>query len=374
MKAFQIICRQLRSSKGFSVEPALRVGFFTSSYSCGRKKKMNPYEEVNQEKYSNLVQSVLSFRGHAQTPESLFEEDTLLYGPVSKCKPPKQDEEAGVPGNWFPLFNPEKCLKPNATSDATIPLKIPLQKNKITSVTRVLQQTMTSEQLFYLERWKQRMILELGEDGFAEYTSKIFLQGKRFHEDLESILSPQENLKERDENLESGYIKSVQHILKDVNGVRALESAVQHKTLKYGGLLDCVAEYQCSLCKIKTYVIGKRIGYGAGDGVDTEGRAALSRGKLCVIDWKTSEKPKPFIQNTFDNPLQVVAYMGAINQDANYSFQVQYGLIVVAYKDGSPAHSHFMDTELCSQYWTKWLLRLEEYTKKEKNQNIQKSD
>lgn len=302
---------------------------------------MNPYEEVNQEKYSNLVQSVLSFRGHAQTPESLFEEDTLLYGPVSKCKPPKQDEEAGVPGNWFPLFNPEKCLKPNATSYATIPLKIPLQKNKITSVTRVLQQTMTSEQLFYLERWKQRMILELGEDGFAEYTSKIFLQGKRFHEDLESILSPQENLKERDENLESGYIKSVQHILKDVNGVRALESAVQHKTLKYGGLLDCVAEYQ---------------------------------GKLCVIDWKTSEKPKPFIQNTFDNPLQVVAYMGAINQDANYSFQVQYGLIVVAYKDGSPAHSHFMDTELCSQYWTKWLLRLEEYTKKEKNQNIQKSD
>lgn len=136
---------------------------------------MNPYEEVNQEKYSNLVQSVLSFRGHAQTPESLFEEDTLLYGPVSKCKPPKQDEEAGVPGNWFPLFNPEKCLKPNATSDATIPLKIPLQKNKITSVTRVLQQTMTSEQLFYLERWKQRMILELGEDGFAEYTSSNFL-------------------------------------------------------------------------------------------------------------------------------------------------------------------------------------------------------
>lgn len=135
---------------------------------------MNPYEEVNQEKYSNLVQSVLSFRGHAQTPESLFEEDTLLYGPVSKCKAPKQ-EEAGVPGNWFPLFHPERCLKPNATSDATIPLKIPLQKNKIPSVTRVLQQTMTSEQLFYLERWKQRMILELGEEGFAEYTSSNIL-------------------------------------------------------------------------------------------------------------------------------------------------------------------------------------------------------
>lgn len=73
---------------------------------------------------------------------------------------------------------------------------------------------------------------------------------KRFHEALESILSPQEALK-RDENLlKSGYIESVQHILKDVSGVRALESAVQHETLNYIGLLDCVAEYQGKLCVI----------------------------------------------------------------------------------------------------------------------------
>lgn len=61
-----------------------------------------------------------------------------------------------------------------------------------------------------------------------------------------------------------------------------------------------------------------------------------------------------------------------LNSDPTVSSQVQCGLIVVAYKDGSPAHPHFMDTELCSQYWAKWLLRLEEYTKKEKKQNIQK--
>ncbi|XP_004311817.2 mitochondrial genome maintenance exonuclease 1 [Tursiops truncatus] len=341
MKVFQTICRQLKSSKGFSVEPAPRVVFSTSSYLCGRKKKVNPYEEVDQEKYSDLVRSVLSFRGHAQAPQSLFEEDALLYGPVRKCKAPKQ-EEAGVPRNWCPLFNPEKSGKPNATNDPTIPLKIPLQRNTIPSVTRILQQTMTSEQISCLERWKRRMILELGEDGFAEYTSNMFLQGKQFHEALESILSPQGNLKEPDENLlKSGYIQSIQHVLRDVSGVQALESAVRHETLKYVGLLDCVADYQ---------------------------------GKLCVIDWKTSEKRKPFIQNTFDNPLQVVAYVGAINHDINYSFQVQCGLIVVAYKDGSPAHPHFMDAELCSQYWAKWLLRLEEYTKKEKNQNIQKLD
>ncbi|KAG8522959.1 Mitochondrial genome maintenance exonuclease 1 [Galemys pyrenaicus] len=341
MKALQMICR-LRKSKGFFVEPDAHVSFSTSSWLYDRKKKVNPYEDVNQEKYSNLVKSVLSFKAPAQTPESLFEEDALLFGPVSKTKPPKQDEDASVPRNWFSLFNPERCIQPNATCDSTIPLKIPLQRNMIPSVTRILQQTMTSEQIFYLERWKQRMILELGEDGFAEYSKNIFLQGKQFHKALEIMLSPQGSLKTRDENLlELGYIKSVQHILNDVGGVQALESAVQHETLNYVGLLDCVAEYQ---------------------------------GKLCVIDWKTSEKPKPYIRNTFDNPLQVAAYIGAINHDANYSFQVQCGLIVVAYKDGSPAHPHFMDAELSSQYWAKWLLRLEEYTKKEKNKNVQNPD
>ena len=196
MKVFQTICRQLISSKGYSVKPAPSVVFSTSSYTCGGKKKVNRYEEVDQKKYSDLVRSVLSFRGHAQTPHPLFEEDALLYGPVRKCKAPKQEEETGGPQNWGPIFSLEKSRKPNATNDPTIPVKITLQRNMIPRVTRVLQQTMNSEQTSCLERWKQWMILELGEDGFAEYSKNMFLQGKWFHEALESILSPQGNFKE----------------------------------------------------------------------------------------------------------------------------------------------------------------------------------
>ncbi|XP_021492476.1 mitochondrial genome maintenance exonuclease 1 [Meriones unguiculatus] len=338
MKPLLAICRLLRSLNRFPVNSNLLLSFSTSSLSCDQKKKTS-YEAVDQAKYSRLVRSVLS-RGPVQTPESLFQEDEVLYGPVRKQKAPEPEQQARAPQNWFPIFNEERAVKPH-TGASSSPLKIPLQRNVSPSVTRILQQTMASEQLFFLKRWKQRMVLELGEEGFTEYTTNMFLQGKQFHEALESILSSQENLKGREEHPQCGYLESVQHILKDIRDVQALESAVQHEALNYVGLLDCVAEYQ---------------------------------GKLCVIDWKTSEKPKPFIRNTFDNPVQVVAYMGAVNHDPHYSFQVQCGLIVVAYKDGAPAHAHFMDEELCSKYWAKWLLRLEEYSEKQKNQSTQKPD
>ncbi|NXS30621.1 MGME1 exonuclease, partial [Pomatostomus ruficeps] len=302
----------------------------TSACVYTKKKKGNSYEQVDQEKYKNLVHSVTSYKTSAQTPETIREEDNLLYGPPGKHRAPAK---AGTktPKNWVPLMNPSKRILP--LSSASKPVKFGLQRTGMPSVTRILQQTLSPQQIFYLERWKQKMIEELGEEGFEEYTKNLFLQGELFHSALESIFLSEEPAAQEEgkDDVVAGYLSSVEHVLGDISEVKALESAVHHETLQYLGLVDCVAKY---------------------------------RGRLCVIDWKTSEKPKPFLQNTYDNPLQVAAYIGAINHDANYDFQVRCGLIVVAYKNGSPAHPHFMDPDLCSHYWDKWLLRLEEYLDK----------
>lgn len=140
----------------------------TSACLCSKKKKTNSYEQVDQEKYKNLVYSVTSYKTSAQTPETILEEDNLLYGPPDKQRPPVK-AETKTPKNCVPLINPIKRI-PLLNSDSNLPIKIALQKTKMPSVTRILQQTISPQQAFYLERWKQKMILELGKDGFAEYT------------------------------------------------------------------------------------------------------------------------------------------------------------------------------------------------------------
>ncbi|XP_012714727.2 mitochondrial genome maintenance exonuclease 1 [Fundulus heteroclitus] len=316
---------------------SLTACHFSAVHRLSSPRRNSPYSSVDSERYSSLVKSVMSSKVSAQTPESLQAEDDQVYGPVVKAQTPSRTEPR-LPKTLHPFLNPERAAEaeePDAGPPARILLNRGRGRSSTPSVSRILQQTLSPEQIFYLERWKRRMIAELGELGFKEYSQNIFRQGKVFHSALEDILTSAETL--RDRNLSEapecpaeaqGYIQSVSHILEDVRAVRAVESTVQHAALNYLGIVDCVARY---------------------------------RGVLCVIDWKTSEKPKPFLSNTYDNPLQVAAYAGALNSDDNYKYQVENGLIVVAYKDGSPAHAHQINSELMSEYWKTWLLRLEEF-------------
>lgn len=147
----------------------------TSACLYSKKKKVNGYEQVDQEKYESLVCSVTSYKASAQTPETIFEEDNLLYGRPLKHTPSNK-VETKTPKNWVSLINPEKRVS-LVNSDSNRPMKIALQKSKVPSVTRILQQTIPPQQAFYLERWKQKMILELGKDGFAEYTKSKSYHG-----------------------------------------------------------------------------------------------------------------------------------------------------------------------------------------------------
>uniref|UniRef100_A0AAV2JKQ2 Mitochondrial genome maintenance exonuclease 1 n=1 Tax=Knipowitschia caucasica TaxID=637954 RepID=A0AAV2JKQ2_KNICA len=287
-------------------------------------------------------------RVSSQTPLTIQEEDDHMYGPVIKTSSPTTATRAEVrtPKVLHPFLHLQETSTEEQTQEVGPPARIHLSRGQgrsaVPSVTRILQQTLSTEQIFYLERWKRRMVQELGEEGFKEYSQNLFRQGKTFHSAVEDVLTSDVKWTDRDPCEMSqfppevcGYMESVSHVLEDVREVHAIESTVQHSALNYLGIVDCVARY---------------------------------RGVLCVIDWKTSEKQKPFLSNTYDNPIQVAAYAGALNTDCNYKYQVENGLIVVAYKDGSPAHVHKLDSNLMSDYWKTWLLRLEDYFEKRSSQ------
>ena len=48
----------------------------------------------------------------------------------------------------------------------------------------------------------------------------------------------------------------------------------------------------------------------------------IFRGKPVVIEWKRCTKPKEDIAKTYDAPLQLTAYVGAMNYDARYDAMV----------------------------------------------------
>lgn len=101
---------------------------------------------------------------------------------------------------------------------------------------------------------------------------------------------PQQNEEEKEEHIPARYMESVEHILDDIGEVKALETSIAHFSLGYVGTFDCLANY---------------------------------KGTLCLIDWKTSKKPKSSLADCYDYPLQAVAYAGAINHDPRVNLKVK---------------------------------------------------
>ncbi|XP_062621877.1 mitochondrial genome maintenance exonuclease 1-like [Saccostrea cucullata] len=197
------------------------------------------------------------------------------------------------------------------------------------AVTKILSATQTDYQKYVLEQWRLRRVEELGIQGFEEYQKETFAKGHKLHYSIQQKLMEEEV--EITPNIE-GYWRSLQLVLPAIEQVFTQEDYVNHPHLHYRGIFDCIAVY---------------------------------RGSPCVIDWKTSSKPKPTLRDTYDYPLQMVAYLGALSHS---DYLVQKGIpqvssaaLVVVYDNGDPADIHYLDSVKCQNYWRKWLDKLHQY-------------
>lgn len=254
------------------------------------------------------------------------------------------------PPNEKTFLNPTKPDADEAktlTIQPIIPMTFPRFPKNLSettpSVTRVLQDTMPAASRFFLEKWKESMIKKLGFDGFIQYQKDTFERGHALHALLANYLlgrgEPSEGQGQLSREIITNLWNSIQGVVKEkISNVRLVEHIVTHPSMNYRGIVDCVAFYE---------------------------------DELVVIDFKTAEKPKKNIESLYDNPLQVTAYCGAINNDTNLPKHVIdrnicSGLVIIAYTDGSKASTYYLSSEqVKNDYWKQWTTRLDQYVRLE---------
>ncbi|XP_025163072.1 mitochondrial genome maintenance exonuclease 1 isoform X2 [Harpegnathos saltator] len=183
-----------------------------------------------------------------------------------------------------------KQVSVELTETLSIPAKDDVKTIKFPSVTRILTHTMSPESKLALDAWKKRMTEKLGKEGFDKYQKALLNDGSSLHTCIAHNLQGKEY--EIPSRIEPVF-NSVRSVLKDVSHVKAIEAHVAHTKLRYKGIVDCVASY---------------------------------RGEDYVIDWKKSDKKKLDLKETYDAPMQVAAYIGAINASNLYPFVVNVSL------------------------------------------------
>ena len=212
-------------------------------------------------------------------------------------------------------------------------LRLPFQyRAEWPSVSRILRDTMSEQSKAVLARWEAEKIALLGAEGFKQYKADMFRRGKTLHSMLETFLETRSLPTPADieDDVSKRHLVSISQLVRCVDRPLALESAVTHADLGYSGIVDCVA---------------------------------VINNTVTLIDWKTSEKVKNSAAALYDNPLQLAAYIGAINTDPRYEGlgSISHGAVVTIYNSGYPAMTHTFSERQLENYWKLWCQRLSQY-------------
>jgi len=246
---------------------------------------------------------------------------------------PASDGEIFAPKNLFvSMLNQSRSttLDVNMLQSKEIFKIVHIHNSAVPSVSRVLAATKSEESKAALARWEKGKIAVLGLEGFKEYKAEMFARGHTLHSMLETYMETKQLPKASDvpDSVSKRHLVSISQAVRQFDNPLVLESAVTHPELNYCGIVDCVA------------MVG-----------DT----------LALVDWKTSEKVKNNAAALYDNPLQVAAYIGAINSDERYKRlgNLTKGAVVVVYNSGYPAMVHMFNTQQMEMYWEQWCQRLQ---------------
>lgn len=182
------------------------------------------------------------------------------------------------------------------------------------SVTSILSATKPDRDKQALRNWRKR----IGREKAQQITTYASRRGTSLHAAIACFLKERQISEDLEDNL---YWRSIFPVLKRVDRVHLVESAIYHRDCKYAGIFDCLGEWE---------------------------------GKLCLFDWKTASQPKK-IEWIDDYCLQVTAYIAAINN--LYDVKITEGVIAIALQD-FPAQIFHLDSQLLDYYWEQFLERL----------------
>lgn len=238
----------------------------------------------------------------------------------------------------YPFEHPEKKVLISTSSSADFSqetIRFSRKDNRparfLPSVSQILKETMPPERKKALQDWEERMIAEMGLENFMKMQDETLQRGNLLHSALEHFFfqgSLPDPMAIKD-GISRNHLSSIGPIIDCFHRPPlSIESQVIHPDLDYVGYFDALTFLE-----------------------DT----------AVLIDWKTSKKEKLSLRATFDAPLQVAAYVGALNHDARYPFQIENAMIVVIYNDGGKATMLKLNKLQLQKHWIQWLERCKLY-------------